>query len=153
MLVYADSSDEEDQDEESMMDEPVGDGYSMQTHAGKRQDSLKEIVFLKDSKPGSSSFNEKQKGKRLTITSAGQKSKQIQLNSKQIAIFDQVMPDEHPLSQSDRRVSKSAKTQEAMIAVNEEQELELESPKSETMKDDASNKQQLFVSAMPDSPS
>ena len=36
MLVYADSSDEEDQEEESMMDEPVGDGFSMQTHAGKR---------------------------------------------------------------------------------------------------------------------
>ena len=39
-----------------------------------------------------------------------------------------------------------------MIAVNEEQELELESPKSETMKGEASTKQQLFVSAMPDSP-
>ena len=38
-----------------------------------------------------------------------------------------------------------------MIAVNEEQELELESPKSETMKDDASP-QKLFVSALPDSP-
>ena len=76
MLVYADSSDEEDQDEESLLDEAVGEGFSMQTHAGKRQDSLKEIVFLKDSKPGSSSFNEKQqKRKRLTITSANQKSK------------------------------------------------------------------------------
>ena len=59
MLVYADSSDEEDRDEESQMDEVVDEGFSMQTHAGKRQDSLKEIVFLKDSKPGCSSFNEK----------------------------------------------------------------------------------------------
>jgi len=59
LLVYADSSDEEDKDEESQMEDVIDEGFSMHTHPGKRADSLREIVFLKDSKPGSYSFNEK----------------------------------------------------------------------------------------------
>lgn len=81
MLVYADSSDEEDRDEDSQLDEVVDEGYSMQTNPGHRQDSLKEIVFLKDAKPGSYSFNEKQRRGRLTVA-AGSRCRQIELNSK-----------------------------------------------------------------------
>lgn len=81
MLVYADSSDEEDQDEDSQADEVIDEGFSMQTNHAKRHDSLKEIVFLKDAKPGSYSFNEKHRSKRLKLTTFP-KTKQIQLNSK-----------------------------------------------------------------------
>lgn len=87
--MYADSSDEEDRDEDSLVEDAIDEGFSMYTNTGKRADSLREIVFLKDSKQGSYSFNEKQKGKRLTITAGGgSRCKQIQLNSKQIAFYD-----------------------------------------------------------------
>ena len=59
MLIYADSSDEEDQDEESLLDDVVDEGFSLQTNPGMRTDSLKEIVLLKDAKSGSYSFNDK----------------------------------------------------------------------------------------------
>ena len=59
MLVYADSSDEEDKDEESLLDDVVDEGFSLQTNPGMRADSLKEIVLLKDAKQGSYSFNDK----------------------------------------------------------------------------------------------
>ena len=76
LLVYADSSDEEEHEEESLMDEAVDEGFSMQTQPGHRQDSLKKIVFLKDSKPGSYSFKEKlHKGKRLNLPSQGGSSR------------------------------------------------------------------------------
>ena len=91
MLVYADSSDEEDRDEvDSQLDEMlIDEEFSMQTgNPNQRHDSLKEIVFLKDAKPGSYSFKEKQKSKRMTVDSHS-KCRQIQLNSKQIAIYDQ----------------------------------------------------------------
>ena len=61
LLVYADSSDEEEDLDVAESD----DLFSIQTHQGHRNDSLKELVFLKETKQKNLSFNEKHRGKRL----------------------------------------------------------------------------------------
>lgn len=50
--MYEDSSDEEEVDEDSNLDEDV-EIFSLQTNPRNRHDSLREIVFLKDVKSGS----------------------------------------------------------------------------------------------------
>ena len=101
MLVYADSSDEEEMelDEESLMQQEevvMDDGFSNMTQIGQRHDSLKEIVFLKDTKQASHSFNEKQQTKLTSsfakdLVGGGGDTRIIELNSKQLDIYD----DEH----------------------------------------------------------
>ena len=67
MLVYADSSDEEEMQEDFISQRGIAFDQDDQFHkaasqygASKRHDSLREIVYLKDTKAGSHSFNEKQ---------------------------------------------------------------------------------------------
>lgn len=61
MLLYADSSDEDERDVESQVAENDEVFSLMTTNPGQRNDSLKEVVLLKDTK--AASFNEKQKSK------------------------------------------------------------------------------------------
>ena len=61
MLMYADSSDEDELDRDEI-DSEAGQSdevFSMQTNVGPRHDSLREIVRLKDATAGSQSFKVK----------------------------------------------------------------------------------------------
>ena len=64
------------------------------TSQGKRHDSLKEVVFLKDANKAAS-FNEKQRGKTssVVVKKVG-KDKVMQLSSKQIAYYSDRTIDE-----------------------------------------------------------
>ena len=92
LLLYTDSSDEEDEEamEEDSRREEMEEVFTTQTQKNlqdnRRNDSLREVVRLKDIRSGINSFKDKKKGKRLD----GDRVQQIQLNSKQIvAIYDQ----------------------------------------------------------------
>ena len=58
--------------------------FSLQMTPSNRNDSLKEVKLLKETRHSSQSFKEKQSSKRLASKAIG---KGIQLNSKQIAVF------------------------------------------------------------------
>ena len=88
MLLYADSSDEED-DALDSRDESADEIFSLQTNNPRhRHDSLREIVFLKDVKAGSQSFKEKDRGSRLSVTKGEGRMRPIQLNSKDLLFCD-----------------------------------------------------------------
>lgn len=62
LLMYADSSDEDEKEEDSQgLAYEIDEVFSNMTNPGHRHDSLKEIVLLKDTK--AASFNEKQRSK------------------------------------------------------------------------------------------
>ena len=59
MLMYADSSDDEDMEQDVDLGESL-EIFSNKTRAvDQRRDSLREVVMLKDAQYGSQSFNEK----------------------------------------------------------------------------------------------
>ena len=71
LLLYTDSSDEEDEEamEEDSRREEMEEVFTTQTqknlYDNRRNDSLREVVRLKDIRSGINSFKDKKKGKRL----------------------------------------------------------------------------------------